>query len=194
MNDLNGQEIHAETAVTLLWTGFATAIALAVILVLEAFLDGAPLVDGKTVPAKLALLLAVVSLAVSFLIGLRRWRRRWHLYAFAGPCVVAVFCLVYGSGGLTKSPFVTLYPILLSVAIIITKRPQPVIFVGGLIVVTLALNAYLQARLQGDVDAFGPTITDLYLFKYFIVNAFALGIVGIADWKSHDFSSAQKTN
>jgi hypothetical protein len=145
----------------------------------------APLLGESRTWAFSSIVSLFIVLLVAFLIGLRILASRGALYCFAVPCVFAVFCLVNVSGGLTNSPFLALYPGILTIAIVISNRPRPVMFTGTLIAICLALNGVLQ--LHELTPLIKSKYPYLYHAKYYLTNLLTLTLMGIADYISHKY-------
>lgn len=173
--------VEEATAKTILVAGLAATLLLLVVIVLEFLGEGAPLLAKSSKSATLALITCVLAVMGVIVIGLGWTTHRLVLYVFTLPCVLTNFFLVQASGGLTASPFIAFYPCLLTVAIILTKRPMPVIFVGSLVGVAMAFNAWLQ--FSAGTAAFVPNQSLLYYVKYYLVCVITLAIMGVADWR-----------
>jgi hypothetical protein len=132
----------------------------------------------------------LASVLIVFLMAWDREKvRRAHLYGLAICGLLFIFCLVDASGGLTRSPFVSFYPGILTVAIIIAERPRPIIVLGIVIIICLGLNGILENiscdRSLEYARACIPTVggAAMYKLKYFLAIVLTLVAMAYADYQ-----------
>jgi len=180
----------SEGTSVLLWSSIAGILLGLVVFGLEAGYGGMPVLDfecGYFIAAGVVGALSIVGLMVMKIIDGKRKMPVYLYYVYFIIFAVVLFCIVSASGGLTASPFVSLYGALVVTAAVITKRGPSTTLVWIVLTIAACLNSLPSfavdmgslARTKGiDPLQFGSE----YAWKYFWVFAYSFFIMLVADW------------
>ena len=113
------------------------------------------------------------------------------LHIFAFTFTSTVFFLVNTSGGMTGSPFVSFYAIILTGALIVARKTWSKRLAGGWVVVFLVLNGLAEYQNWGAiVDDMTPGKGPWYFVKYTLV---VVGVLVVGGWSQNRYSQPSKT-
>lgn len=115
---------------------------------------------------------------LSFSVG---WSNKW-LYFLSLLGISSIFCLVNASGGLTSSPFITLYSTLLTITIIVKRNFNAFLIQCIIVIFFITLHGILE---QNGL----PTKTTIentpkYKFQYGAIVSVSFILVGLSDYTS----------
>lgn len=104
----------------------------------------------------------IVAFLLYFLIGKGKKVRKFFLYLFTIPISIFIFSAVNCSGGL-YSPFLSLYALIFTGAIIITDSPKAIIFM--IVIVLFGLFLHLRFNTEILIDSIPKTAKSSEIFN-----------------------------
>lgn len=104
-----------------------------------------------------------------------------NLYILFTIVAVVIFSIINLTGGLTNSPFTSLYGALMTLTLLIYEHRKAVFFSASVIIVFIAINVTLQnMNMVNTID----TGTSIYRVLYGIITGLLLIFIGTVDYLS----------